>query len=1371
MRKGQKKVVLLVLALVLSFSLVMTAAAQSPMFSDLAGTDSSSAFVTYLVERGILSGFPDGTFHPADGLTRAQAAVVMVKAAGLDTSKFKVAGFNDVGVGHWAASSIGAAAQAGYIKGFPDGSFHPEEKITRAQGISLVLRLAKQPGEAQLPALSDIKTDHWAAPAIATGLAAGMVGLSPDGKEFLPDVSMTRAELARALGILLTRDAGLYQTALEGKLQVSAGTVSVEKSDQTKTEVKEQVIIKAGDTIVTGAGAKAELSFPDGSSLLLKENTRVTMKEGKGRTYIKNDGSEGIAVDWLNMYLKKGNVFAALATRQDGPKADSNSVNIGQNPLANTLLASADGLIYIADAAKKAAPWWETANQKKVKMKVDMPWGAAAVRGTFISAAVDENGKSSVACLTGDAEISGKGPAGETINTVSLQGGKSSSISAASTAPSSATQMNAQEVQQFAQEKGWIENTAQNIDKNQEMITPPAPPTAASQIQQPAQLVQPPQVPAAPASNPATVMDTVINALESASSSAPPASSTSISTTPSSSGGGGGGDSNPLVSLKDICISASAGQSIEMPANVTAIRRNGTELILPVAWTNSQPDTSVPGLQIITGTVVGYQGTATLKLVIEYPLGQPVNLKQGEVFYLAGGIRLDLGDLAIPEGATVTVTEPADPPAMSAGLIIGGKIVDIRFENLTITQPVVLTLPADAGADISKAAIYGYNESSQSWEYQSSQIVEGSVQASVNHFSIYGVLLDQVPPQAPVISLQNKTGNSISISFSATDNVALESYEIYRDGQLLEWQGGNSYEDTGLTPGTAYSYQVKAKDLFGNESAASEALQVTTLNNAAQITGFSVPGQIGESSIDADQHTVALQVSAETSLSSLLPQVTVSEGASIEPASGVVQDFSQAVVYTVTAADGSQQLWTVTATRETGAANASLQALNLAVYSSEAAAPEPVSLNQTFSSEVYQYTASVENTSQSLQVSFTPTDLAASVKVNDQTPVNGSVILHLNEGSNTIQVLVTAVDGVSTRTYTIIVTKAAAEPVLVTGAVKDIQSLQNIDGASVKVFRGEQMLSETSTVNGEFSLQLVPGYQYSIIISKDGYISSNQNVDVSAGSTNYLETSYLQLESSETGSISGTITDALTGQGVEGLSISFRLGINNNSGTITASATTTAGGTYELANLAAGTYTGEVSGSGYTTAYFTAQVIAGQANGNQNGTVTHPLASGQTRIVLTWGENPGDLDSHLIGPAENGESFHIYYSSTSYSLTDGTQIADLDVDDTSSYGPETTTIYTQQSGVYTFYVYNFSGNYSSTLSNSGAQVKVYRGDNLVSTFNVPTGSNNITWKVFELNGDIITPINTMSDDYPGSTVYPVEGGQGGADAGKVLGSK
>ena len=86
-------------------------------------------------------------------------------------------------------------------------------------------------------------------------------------------------------------------------------------------------------------------------------------------------------------------------------------------------------------------------------------------------------------------------------------------------------------------------------------------------------------------------------------------------------------------------------------------------------------------------------------------------------------------------------------------------------------------------------------------------------------------------------------------------------------------------------------------------------------NVETDITAFSFPAQTGVAVIDGTAHTVAVGVSPGTTLTSLVPTIAVSSGATINPASGMAQDFSNDVVYTVTVQDGSTtQAWTVTVT-------------------------------------------------------------------------------------------------------------------------------------------------------------------------------------------------------------------------------------------------------------------------------------------------------------------------------------------------------------------------------------------------------------------------------------------------------------------------
>ena len=115
------------------------------------------------------------------------------------------------------------------------------------------------------------------------------------------------------------------------------------------------------------------------------------------------------------------------------------------------------------------------------------------------------------------------------------------------------------------------------------------------------------------------------------------------------------------------------------------------------------------------------------------------------------------------------------------------------------------------------------------------------------------------------------------------------------------------------------------------------------------------------------------------------------------------------------------------------------------------------------------------------------------------------------------------------------------------------------------------------------------------------------------------------------------------------------------------------------------------------------------------------------RVVLTWGQSPSDLDSHMIFPGNN-----IYFNSKT-----GTD-AELDVDDTDSYGPETTTLQKKHYGEsYVYAVHDFSNRTntgSTALSESQAKVFVYMGQSLVRTYYVPTNRTGNLWTVFRMTG-------------------------------------
>lgn len=212
---------------------------------------------------------------------------------------------------------------------------------------------------------------------------------------------------------------------------------------------------------------------------------------------------------------------------------------------------------------------------------------------------------------------------------------------------------------------------------------------------------------------------------------------------------------------------------------------------------------------------------------------------------------------------------------------------------------------------------------------------------------------------------------------------------------------------------------------------------------------------------------------------------------------------------------------------------------------------------------------------------------------------------------------------------------------------------------------------------------------------------------------------------------SGKIVD-VAGNPVANMRIDFRRGVDAREGAVVASVFTNDNGEY-FAQLAPGVYLGEMIKAGFITTYVSGTSLSDGVSSGWDATAIRIPNAGEIRIVLTWGENPRDEDSHLLGPKVDGGYFHTWYGDKKYSVGNDVY-ADLDHDDVTSYGPETTTIRQRTDGYYQFYVHHYSG--ISTLRQSGAKVEVYVGDTAepAKVYHIPTGEGSeIYWDVFGMN--------------------------------------
>lgn len=193
MRQHKFSMAIMALLMVLLFSSTTAAAELKDISASWAKAD-----IQALAAEGVISGYPDETFRPKNPVTRAEFARILAKAFRFESGG--QAPFSDTR-NHWAKNEISALAAKGIIQGYPDGKFHPNEKITRAEIVTMLTRVLKLDKDFQAnyfdwwPTFTDLSEEHWAYGSVEI---ASRLGIIPSifGTTFQPERPATREETA-----------------------------------------------------------------------------------------------------------------------------------------------------------------------------------------------------------------------------------------------------------------------------------------------------------------------------------------------------------------------------------------------------------------------------------------------------------------------------------------------------------------------------------------------------------------------------------------------------------------------------------------------------------------------------------------------------------------------------------------------------------------------------------------------------------------------------------------------------------------------------------------------------------------------------------------------------------------------------------------------------------------------------------------------------------------------------------------------------------------------------------------------------------------------------------------------------------------------
>ena len=151
-------------------------------------------------------GYEDGSVRPNNNITRAEVATIFFRLLNEDVRDRHMTqdnDFSDVTEGQWFNCAISTMSSMGIINGYPDGTFRPNDPITRAEFAAIAARFDKRTADS-MAKFTDIRT-HWAANEISVACENGWINGYPNGT-FAPDQDITRAEAMTLVNRVLHRN-------------------------------------------------------------------------------------------------------------------------------------------------------------------------------------------------------------------------------------------------------------------------------------------------------------------------------------------------------------------------------------------------------------------------------------------------------------------------------------------------------------------------------------------------------------------------------------------------------------------------------------------------------------------------------------------------------------------------------------------------------------------------------------------------------------------------------------------------------------------------------------------------------------------------------------------------------------------------------------------------------------------------------------------------------------------------------------------------------------------------------------------------------------------------------------------------------------
>lgn len=230
--------------------------------------------IEYLLSKGIVSGYPDGTFKPDNPITRAEFVKIINKVIG--TKGKSDVPFKDVNEKNWFYDEVAKAIKSGYVEGYGDNTFRPNKPITRQEAAKIIVTAFRLEGISLSNDSSFIdqnKIDNWAQEYVTILKNRGYIYGYADGT-FRPNNPITRAESVKMI------------TKISGEIINVAGEYS--------QDVAKNVLVNISDVVLKDMHIKGDLYLVEGigDGDVILDNVIV-----EGTTYIRGGGADSIYIN------------------------------------------------------------------------------------------------------------------------------------------------------------------------------------------------------------------------------------------------------------------------------------------------------------------------------------------------------------------------------------------------------------------------------------------------------------------------------------------------------------------------------------------------------------------------------------------------------------------------------------------------------------------------------------------------------------------------------------------------------------------------------------------------------------------------------------------------------------------------------------------------------------------------------------------------------------------------------------------------------------------------------------------------------------------------------------------------------------------